>query len=176
MESENVQLIFCVETSKNAKTDVSYINAVLGKYYNVGENKITYVYMNGKYNYNHDDTIKDIENMIKDYQVGGGGESYVIYVCDKDLNTQDPRDNAFVKDLKKYCKANGYKLIWFVKTIEDVMWSEIIKKNKKKKAEQFLSQNRIDKVKKSHLSAGPNVNAPGKSNILHILNSFKEIQ
>lgn len=177
MESEVIQLIFCVETTENAQTDKKYINEILNKYYNVGENKISYVFMNGKYNYKNDNTLKRIQRYIRDYEIVGSGKSHVIYVCDKDLNTQDPRDNAFVKELKQYCRSNGHKLIWFVKTIEDVMWGKTIKKqSKKKKANQFISLNQIKNVRKNQLSAASNVNAPHKSNVLSVLNQFKPIR
>jgi hypothetical protein len=35
------------------------------KYDRVGENKISYVYTGGKYNYNHPKTIRDIQKRVR---------------------------------------------------------------------------------------------------------------
>ena len=51
MNPKFIQLIFVVETTKEAKTDHHYIKEILGKYYTIGNNKISYVYMGGKHNY-----------------------------------------------------------------------------------------------------------------------------
>lgn len=52
MSLSPIQLIFCVETTLKAATDRHYINAILDRFYQVGENKISYVFMQGKYHYN----------------------------------------------------------------------------------------------------------------------------
>jgi hypothetical protein len=133
--------------------------------------------MSGKFNYNHPKIIKKIDKFKKDYQLTGSGESYVVYVFDKDLNTQDIRDAQFEIDVKKYCKKNQYKLIWFVKTIEDVMWgSKVSNKMKKQKALQFISRHQIENINKKALNALSNVNASHKSNILTVLNKFQKIR
>jgi len=140
MSDDYIQLIFCVESTEKAAIDSKYINQVIHQYYHVGENKISYVYMSGKFNYNHPKTRKKINKFVNDYKVTGNGESTVIYVFDKDLNTEDHRDTQFENDVKKYCKEQKHPLIWFVKTVEDVMWgSKVGKKEKKQKALQFIT-------------------------------------
>lgn len=154
MSDAYIQLIFCVESTEKAAIDSKYINQVLNQYYNVGENKISYVYMSGKFNYNHPKTLKKISKYIKDYRVTGSGDSYVIYVFDKDLNSLDHRDTQFEIDVKKYCKEQKHQLIWFVKTVEDVMWGmKVSNKEKKQKALQFISRHQIEKVNKKNLEA-----------------------
>jgi hypothetical protein len=177
MNEDYIQLIFCVESTQKAAIDSKYINEVLTQYYNVGENKISYVYMSGKFNYIHQKVLKKIDKLKRDYQVTGKGKSYVIYVFDKDLNAQDHRDNQFEMTVKKYCKENNHQLIWFVRTIEDVMWgSKVSNKEKKRKALQFISRHQIEKVNKTNLTALSNVNASHKSNILTVLDNFLEIK
>jgi hypothetical protein len=177
MSDERIQLIFCVESTKKAAIDSKYINEVLKHYYNVGENRISYVFMCGKFNYIKPKTLNEIQQYMKDYQVTGTGKSHVIYVFDKDLNAQDYIDTQFEKAVKKYCQDNKFQLIWFVKTIEDVMWgSTINKKEKSKKALQFISRHQIEKVEKSNLEAHANVNKLHKSNILTVLNKFSQIK
>jgi len=177
MSDDYIQLIFCVESTEKAAIDSKYINEVLNQYYDVGENKISYVYMSGKFNYNHPKVLKKIDKFKRDYQVTGSGKSNVIYVFDKDLNAQDHRDTQFEIDVKKYCKEQKHQLIWFVKTVEDVMWgSKVSNKEKKQKALQFISRHQIEKVNKTNLKALSNVNAPHKSNILSVLNQFSQIK
>jgi|AntRauTorckE6833_2_1112554.scaffolds.fasta_scaffold03930_5 hypothetical protein len=177
MSDEYIQLIFCVESTEKAAIDSKYINQVINQYYNVGENKISYVYMSGKFNYNHSKILKKINKFVNDYKVTGNGESYVIYVFDKDLNTQDHRDTQFENNVKKYCKEQIHQLIWFIKTVEDVMWgSKVGKKEKKQKALQFISRHQIEKIKKVNLEALANVNASHKSNILTVLNKYSQIK
>lgn len=121
--------------------------------------------------------MRDIEKLRKDYALTGQGQSFVIYVFDKDSSTQIPQDNAFEKEINRYCRKHKYELVWFVKTIEEVLWrSKIRKQEKKQKAEQFIAKHRINQVKDSLLKANQNVNAVGRSNILTVLNRFKEIQ
>ncbi|MDD4204149.1 MAG: hypothetical protein PHF62_03385 [Acholeplasmataceae bacterium] len=177
MNSDDViQLIFCVESTEKAATDKWYINEVLKSYFNVGENKISYVYMGGKHNYNNRSTINKINKLTKEYQLTGSGKTYVIYVFDKDQNNQDSRDSQFEKDVKTYCKELGYKLIWFVKTVEEVMWGSKIKKQfKRTKALEFIRKDQIKNIKKKNLEAHDNVNSPCKSNILTVLNGFRQI-
>ncbi len=132
--------------------------------------------MGGKYNYNQPKTLKKIRQLIQEYQVSGVGKSHVIYVFDKDLNTQDPRDAEFVEDVIQYAKENGYSIIWFVRTVEEVMWgSKVSKREKPGKAIQFIRKHQIERVIKNHLESGNNTNSVGKSNILTIINTYTKI-
>lgn len=165
--NETIQLIFVVETTKKAKIDNYYIDEILDKFYFINENKISYVYMSGKHNYNHQKTSDNIKKIIKDYKMIGRGHSYVIYVLDKDRNALSYNDATFEKEVECFCHENGFKLIWFVDSIEDVMLSGRVK-DKKKSAIEFVSKNKISDINKIKLSAANNVNKRGKSNILTI--------
>ena len=57
------------------------------------------------------------------------------------------------------------------------MWGSKIKKQfKKDKALDFIRKNQIKNVKKKNLEAHENVNSSCKSNILTVLNGFRQIK
>ena len=59
------QVILCVETNKQANTDVGYIDAVIKKLYQIGtEIKLQYKYFNGKGGYNAPKLLKEIKKDI----------------------------------------------------------------------------------------------------------------
>lgn len=177
MSKPNIQLIICVETNKKAATDSRYISGIIKAFYEMGENKLTFVYLGGKFNFNHPKIIKEIKTNIKEYQLTNNGQSFVLYVSDKDRNTADYRDNQYVKNITEFCKENGYELIWFVKTIEDVIWGSKVKNaDKVKKSIQFIKTNQIKNVHEKNLSALQNVNSRPKSNVLTVLNHYAQIQ
>ena len=109
----------------------------------------------------------------KDYMINGEDQSHVIYVFDKDGNACDLNDNQFEQDVKAFCKQHNYKLIWFVRTIEDVMWKKLINsKDKTNKARDFIRNYQVESINISRLMALENVNARHRSNILTILDHF----
>lgn len=176
MSSPYIQIIFAVETTEKAKTDYFYIREVLNKYFDIGNNKTSFVYMCGKHNYCNVKIAKKIKTLIKEYSITSG-KSYVVYVCDKDKNMSVPQDSKFIEDLEEYCFINGYELIWFVTTIEEVLWgSKISDKEKITKSKQFVKQKRINDVNRLNLSASSNVNSKKMSNILTVLSNFPEIK
>lgn len=175
--SEQIQLIFIVETTAEAKIDDQYIWATLEEYYSLGENRISFIYLEGKYKYNAPQVLKKLNKEIKDFASFTKGKSYVIHTFDKDRAHAVWQDNNFVKEVTAYCKQNNYYLVWFVKTVEEVFWGERVKQDQKREAAiQFRKRNGIRKVNKTNLLAAANVNSAGKSNILTILNKFKEIK
>lgn len=176
MNDAPIQLIFCVESPEKVPVDEIYINEILNRFYKVGENKISYVFMGGKYNYNNRKTIEKIARYKKDYQVTGTGQSYVIYVFDKDRNSQYYTDAQFEQNVIQYCASNNYLLVWFVQTIEDVMWGERVEKQKREKAIQYIKKRHIESIHKGNLSARSNVNARQRSNILTELNKFPQLK
>ena len=177
MSEEFIQLIICVETNENAKTDYYYIKSILNKYFSVGANKISFIYMDGKYNYRNGKVLSKIKERINSFKASNSGKSYVIYVFDKDNNYINAQDSNFESVIINYCNDKNYHLVWFVKTIEDVLWGKLVKKQDKLiKAQQFQLKKQIDNVEISKLSAKNNVNARHKSNILTVLNKFTEIK
>lgn len=172
-----IQLIFVVETTEKVRSDKMYLDALLEHFYNVGENKISYVYLEGKYKYQTPRVIKEVTKLIKDFAMFSKGHSFVIYVFDKDFAHVDKQDAVFVDNVIKYTQKHSYELVWFVKTIEEVMIGKHVKKSEKKEAAvRFLKSQKIKEISMTNLSAGSNVNSPGKSNILQVLDKFKEIK
>ena len=64
------QLIFCVETNKQTKSDYIYINSVIRWFYQdlPANIKVSTVYMNNKYNYNSNKVKKEI-SIVNDKSV-----------------------------------------------------------------------------------------------------------
>lgn len=173
MNDDSAQLIFCVETTAKSQSDQFYIDALLHHYYELEPHKISYVYMGGKHNYRHTHTLRAIHQLKQAFAVTGGQNNHVLYVLDKDHNTTDYRDATFEKTVRRYIHQRDEHLIWFVRTIEDVMHGHILsKKEKKAAALTFLRKNQIHQVKPTHLKASQNVNAPHKSNILTVINQL----
>lgn len=173
MNNEPFQIIFVVETTAKCKSDDMYINEILHYCYKVGENKISYVYLEGKFKYNEDRIIKEIHNLQNTYNTLTGGVSHVIHVFDKDRAHVKWEDASFVNNVTKYCHDNNYGLVWFVKTIEEVMLGKPVKKGEKgPKAINFIKRKNIKNIDRSNLLAAQNVNKEGKSNIITVLNKL----
>lgn len=170
-----LQLIFCVETNKNCKSDLIYINDTIERFftYDRAMTKLSFVFMNGKYKYANRSVIKEINKFTKEFLVSNrNNKSVVIYCFDCDNYDINQRDNEFLKEVENYCRENKYKLIWFCKDIERVFIGEKISdKEKKKKAVQFRERKGIKLVKAESLSAKQLGN--GRSNILNVLSSFE---
>lgn len=177
MMSNNIQLILCVESNNQARTDYFYIQSVLDYFYSIKENKLSYLFLGSKHKYNSKKTIKDIKKRTKDFAQSANRKSIVIYFLDKDYNNLRTEDKNFIEVVEKYCLDNEYLLVWFVKNIEEVMLNkEEPNKTKIKKAQTFYRKELIKLIDVDRLSAPNDVNTAGKSNILTILNSIKEIK
>lgn len=171
----NKQLVLCLETSDKDKSDWFYINAILEQYYDISKTRISYVYMNGKNNYNNKRILKEIKSYTLQFKTSGS--TNVVYLFDKDLNNTRYEDKQFVINVTNYCQNNNYELIWFVKTIEEVMWGKKIHKNDKtKKAMEFVKKNKVLEVNEKKLLFLESVNTKGNSNIMTVLNKFDYIK
>lgn len=161
------QLLFCVETGKQAKTDNVYINETLNRYYQIGSDiRIRYIYLNGKSNYNKNDIRMDIKTQTAQYL--RNGETHVIYCIDTDRHDIDAGHLKDLRDIEEYCAKNGYEFVWFSRDIEDVYWGEQIHKDEKvQKARQFRSGKKIEAIPEKNLRA--RTITRHKSNILLIL-------
>lgn len=115
------QFLFCVETSKQAKTDNIYISETIKHYYQIGsDTRIRYIYLNGKSNYNKKDIRMDIEAQTALYRKNG--ETHVIYCIDTDRHDIDAGQLKEMRDIEEYCAKNGFEFVWFSRDIEDVYW------------------------------------------------------
>lgn len=164
------QILFCVETSKQAKTDNIYISETLKRYYQIGSDiRIRFIYLNGKSNYNKNDIRMDIEAQTSQY--AKNGETHVIYCIDTDRHDIDANQKKDLQDIEEYCAKNGYEFVWFSRDIEDVYWGEQIHKDEKvHKARRFRSSRQIEKVREQNLRASEIKRH--KSNVLIVLDEI----
>lgn len=168
------QLLFCVETNQQTRTDQIYISETIKHYYrHRNDIKIHYIYLNGKGNYNKPGIVKSIAGYIRQYTPNG--PTIVLYCIDTDRYDMDPQQQKELVEIVEYCKAKEYELIWFCRDIEDVYWGEqISNENKKKKAAQFRSGNHIRDITESTLRK--HIYARHYSNILDVLDKhLKEL-
>ena len=113
------QVILCVETNKQANTDVGYIDAVIKQLYQIGtEIKLQYKYFNGKGGYNAPKLLKEIKNDIA--ALKGTSSSEVIYCIDTDKYDSEAEVQKLNTDIENFCHQNGYKFIWFCRDVEEV--------------------------------------------------------
>lgn len=149
------QLVFVVETSSTAKTDSIYLNELLKRFYDdrVFQSKhvtVRYVYMNGKNNFDKLDTRKEISKHKNHFH----GLSFVIYVSDLDHINQRPEDIVHFEKLEDYCEAKKFKLIWFVRDIEDVLLPHRYKsKQKVQEAKNFILNKTVNKISSESLKS-----------------------
>ena len=168
----NVQLIFCLETSKAAGTDWVYVKETISRFF-VITNKIKYapIYMNSKNNYNSAFVNKEIAKRIKDYRLG---KTYVFYCIDVDDFESNPVHVKEFKDISAFCKKNGYSLVWFCHDIEDVYLNKRIHDTEKVKMAGAFRQNKcINQISKSKLESS-NCHKVHSSNILGELSKYLE--
>lgn len=164
-----LQLIFCVETTKENKSDYIYIRETIYQFYtpNPAHVKITPVYMDGKGNYASSRTLRKIKEYINQYP----GETIVIYCIDCDDFDTRPEDASFLRIMKRYCTKFQYEFVWFCKDIEHVFLGERISQNaKKKSAESFAAKGRIQQIDKKSLTAESYLMK--RSNLCSILDKY----
>ena len=161
------QVILCVETNKQANTDVGYVDAVIKKLYQIGtEIKLQYKYFNGKGGYNAPKQLKEIKNDIA--ALKGRASSEVIYCIDTDKYDSDAEVQKLNADIENFCHQNGYKFIWFCRDVEEVFLHKTVDDSKKKEAvAKFKAGNDLGQANEQTLSA--KFIARKKSNMLLVL-------
>ncbi len=161
------QILFCVETTRNAKTDSVYIDETIKRFYKITNGiRKRYIYLGGKNNYNKTSIRKDIEKQTKQYKPNGG--TTVIYCIDTDKHDSDPEQKRELEKIILFCQDMGYEFVWFCRDVEDVYWGEQIPKDEKtRKAAQFRSGNRINDIPEASLCRKEYVRH--YSNILEVL-------
>ena len=164
------QILFCVETTSKAETDKVYISETISNFYDLGNNiRIRFICFEGKGNYKKKDVLKRISDQTKQYKAIG--PTYVIYCIDTDRYDADPSHMRELDEIKRYCKQQGYDLIWFCRDVEDVFWGEQIHKDEKTKmASKFRSSRQILNIEDKKLRSENY--ARHKSNILQVLDKY----
>ena len=150
------QLIFCVESDKNAKTDYIYIKNTIEHFYrdyDRSQIRIEAIYMKGKGNYSKPTIRNRIEELRKQYLAANpDGENVVIYCFDCDSYDSKPEDRDFLISAREYCRENGYRFVWFCRDIEEVYLGKTVSgDNKRKESVAFAKNHAIELVDKNRL-------------------------
>ena len=162
-------LVLCVETGKEADTDPKYIDKTIRSFYVVNNDiKISYVYMNGKGNYNK----KSVEAQIKRQYSGDFDETRVVYCIDIDDMADSDTIRQNIK-IKEYCESLNYDFVWFCRDVEEVYLHKRIDKSEKvNEAKKFSRLSDLCKATRESLSA--NSTMQYKSNLLCVLDAFMD--
>ena len=93
-----LQLIFCVETNKKCKSDYIYIKNTIDRFYSLDQAwiKLSFIYMDGKGNYDTLKNWKNIDRKIHDYSASSkSNHSKVIFCFDCDDYDTKSEDKKF---------------------------------------------------------------------------------
>ena len=165
-----LQLIFCVETNKQADTDWVYImEAIRFRYKLTPQINLNKIYMETKSRYDSRKVLGEIEKQTKCYK----GETKVIYCIDTDSYESNFEQQKEFESINQFCKKRGYDLVWFCHDVEEVFLGKRIENSQKKKeAGTFRSSRGIERVRVEKLSA---LEVRNKcSNILKVLDGYLE--
>lgn len=168
----NKQIIFCMETNKQTKTDWVYISETIRRFYK-DSNKIHLEkeFLNGKTNYKSRRVLNDISKKTREYRVG---ETWVIYCIDVDDFENNQDHVREFEEIQMYCQQNGFELIWFCHDVEDVFLGERIHNTEKAKAAAtFRKRKSINSIDEKVLKSA-NSHKVHSSNILKVLDRHLE--
>lgn len=169
-----LQLIICVETNKKTNSDYIYIKSVIERFFEIGNSnyKLSPVYMDGKGKYASNGVLKTISSLQKQYKAASKrNSSIVIYCFDTDDYDCNREDAVFLEKARVFCDRADYKFVWFCKDVEQVFLGKRISDNKKKReAERFLAQNRIEHIRVDSLQS--KAFQIGRSNLCDVLELF----
>lgn len=166
-----LQIVFCVETNKRAATDSIYIKETIDALYYVGNDiNINYVFMGTKTKYNAKEVVKEINSCKREFKIGN---TVVIYCVDTDRYDCDQNHARQLKEIEKYTKDNGYKLVWFCHDIEEVYIGESVSDDKKVScAADFKKKEKIKTVNISKFNTREY--QKNSTNILLVLDEYLE--
>ena len=140
-----LQLIFVVETDKKCKSDQIYIKDTIDQFYqyDTAHTKFSFVYMDGKGNFDRKKVRNEIEDWLGPYR----GQSVVIYCFDCDDYDSKQEDRTFFNTVKRYCADHGYEFVWFCKDVESVyLGRKVSKSQKKAESAAFRGKHQIENV------------------------------
>ena len=137
-------MIIAVEANKESRSDYRYIDPFIKRYFKIGTNKISYVYMGSKRNYSDKGINAQINSLINSYRKTG--KSHVIYCFDTDDFSVSPDHQANDEKIKKDLVHNS-DIVWFNRDIEEVFInSRLENAEKKSKSIDFLAKGLIKSV------------------------------
>ena len=137
----NKQILFCVETTKQANTDYQYIRETILHFYTENKKNIYRpIYMESKSRYNSNTVLKEIRRKQKVFK----GETHVIYFIDTDDYDISPEANQELDQIRSFCAKNSYDFVFFCKDVEDVYYGRRIPATSKvQTVEQFKRRHSI---------------------------------
>lgn len=167
-----IQLLFCIESNKRARTDWAYIEGTVKYHFSLSpEVSIKPIFMGGKTHFRDPSVLKQIKDYERKYS--RSGITKVVYCIDTDNFEQDPDRKKEFDRICDYCNENGYELIWFCRDVEEVYWGERIESGEKlDRAKKFNRTGHIAQISEEALKS--NIRRKGRSNILNILSKFLE--
>lgn len=165
-----LQLIFCVETNKQADTDWVYIMETIRLRYKLPPQvSLNKIYMETKSKYNSRKVLGEIDKRTKCYR----GETKVIYCIDTDAYESNYEQKKEFDEINNFCEKHSYDLIWFCHDVEEVfLGKQVENSQKKKEAGAFRSSKGIERVQEEKLTATGIRNKC--SNLLKILDKYLE--
>lgn len=169
-----LQLIFCVETNKQADTDWVYIGETIKAKYNISNQiKLNKINMETKSKYNSRKVLGEIEKLTKAYKDYAHGETKVIYCIDTDAYESNYEQKKELDAIISFCKKYNYDLVWFCHDVEEVFVGKRVETSQKvKEAGVFRSNKGIERVREEKLSS-PEIRNKC-SNLLRVLDKYLE--
>lgn len=162
-------IIVALETNSKEGSDYFYFKSIVNYFYKergVGIS-IKPVFMNGKGNYNK------IENKIRNFVKQYDGKSQVIYFCDIDSSDLNFNQKQMNEEINNYCKEKEYEIIWYNRTVEEVLIGNIVENNKTQIARNYFIKNEIQNIDINKLSVKSfDLVTRKKSNVLYILDKY----
>ena len=162
-------IIVVLETKNKEGSDYIYFKSVLSRFYQERGTGIVIkpIFMNGKGNY--DKVESKIREWINKYE-----ENYhVIYFFDVDNTELKCDQHKLNKEISDYCSQKNYDIVWYNKTVEDVLLGDVIVKNKTKIANNFFITNKINSIKEENLNIKQfDLITYKKSNVKYILDKY----
>lgn len=162
----NKRLLFCVETTKGADTDYTYITETIRDYYAESSRIVRRpVYMESKTRYKSRAVLADIQRL------SGSADTSVIYCIDTDNYDTSAETRRLLDEIQGHCSEKGNELIFFCRDVEDVFCGQIVPDTQKTQcAARFRSTNAIRNIRTGQLERMDFQRHC--SNILNVLDKF----
>lgn len=163
-----MQVIIVLETKNEEGSDYYYCKSIMKRFYKERGTgtKISYEFMNGKGNY--EKAEKKVVQRINKYD----GESKVVFFFDVDESNININQQKINDDIIKFCKKRNYEIVWFNRTVEEVLIGNIVTSNKTEIAKTYFKKKTINDVCELSLNINTN-NVPIKcSNVLTVLDEY----
>lgn len=162
-------IVIVLETNNKDGSDYIYFKSILSRFYKERGTGISLkpVFMNGKGNF------AKVEAKIKKLTNQYIGSSKVIYFFDVDSTDLKFDQKKLNSDIIEYCKTKNYEVVWYNKTVEDVLIGEVVTKDKTKTANIFFNTNKINTINEEFLNINKfELITNKKSNVKYILDKY----